>query len=75
MKNLTTPGAATRNSFINTFAFGNKSEAILNLADQAHFTHRFDGVTSDEFIYQHLACVRQSQARIARISQAMLCIA
>ena len=76
MKNLTTTGAATRNSFIDNFAFGDKTEAIRSLVEMAHSSRRFDGISSDEFIYERLAFNSQKQARARRFSsQAMYAIA
>lgn len=76
MKNLPTTGAATRNSFIDNFAFGDKAEAIRSLVEKAHSSLRFDGIPSDEFIYERLAFNSQRQARVRRCSsQVMYAIA
>ena len=51
----TTTGADARTSFIETFAKGDKSSALRSLIAAAHSSRRFDGVTSDNFIYETLA--------------------
>jgi len=63
MSNLNNNGAAVRNSFINEFAFGDKTKAIQDLLARSASLHRFDGITSDEFIYQALASETQVRAR------------
>lgn len=69
MKTHKNSGAAVRNSFIDEFAFGNKSKAIQSLIKRAHESNRFDGILSDDFIYEGLAS-NQASARRLRISQA-----
>lgn len=66
MKKLNTTGAATRNSFISEFAFGDKTQAIRDLCSRSASSHRFDGVTSDDFIYEALAFSAQAEARAMR---------
>ena len=69
MKTLKNSGAAVRNSFINEFAFGDKSKAIHALIKRAHDSHRFDGINSDDFIYKGIGRT-QASARCVHISQA-----
>lgn len=70
MKTQKNPGAATRRNFIETFAFGDKSEAINSLISEALSSHRFDGVTSDDFIYEALAAGSLAAPLETEISQA-----
>ena len=69
MTNLKNSGAAVRNSFINEFVFGDKSKAIQDLIKRAHESCRFDGIISDDFIYEGIART-QANARRTHISQA-----
>lgn len=70
MKTLKTSGAAVRNSFINEFAFGDKTQAIQDLVKRVHESGRFDGISSDEFIYRDIVRDQRAYARSMRISQA-----
>ena len=64
----TSSGAATRTSFIETFAFGDKSAALRSLVAAAHSSHRFDGVaTDDTFIYEALAATSSAATLKAEI--------
>ena len=69
MKTLQNSGAAVCNSFINEFAFGDKSKAIHALIMRAHESHRFDRFISDDFIYEGIART-QASARSVHVSQA-----
>ena len=61
MTTLHNTDADNRTSFVETFAYGDKSEAIRSLIEAAHSSHRFDGVTSDEHIYEALALAAKLQ--------------
>ena len=66
MKKQLTPGAAARTSFISEYVLGDKTQAIRDLQSRSSLTRRFDDVTSDEFIYEALACAAQAEAGTIR---------
>ena len=56
MRPKTNKNAVVRVSFIETFARGDKSQAIRNLINEGLSSHRLDGVAVDDsFIYEALA--------------------